>query len=334
MDLIEKIKQTIDTLESGAEEEDAKALQTLLSGLADGEYSRGTLSSIVKMMQSITKYLVGRLDRPHPDAIPLLRSLASDLETLKSQPSGDAAEERQILERSIREFKNLKTAISAPVPISKKEFEALKAVILSVDWEISTLTLQNFDEVITRLKNKLKFNKIHLTFLQILHSLGAYIAKNGAGADSDSIALIQSVFQNYEKLVQNPDMPVSEKKALIEGDIRKYNEFKQGVATGAGSASAAPQAPSQRDEELPPALSHVGSAGAADDDQATLSLLSDAPEMDDDILEVFGSQKDQEEQPRDVMGDLFSPKTTPADELLDAIHLAELHGDDTQSPPP
>ncbi|WDP92975.1 MAG: hypothetical protein HUN04_25930 [Desulfobacter sp.] len=328
MDSIIKITQKIDALASGAGQEEAKALQSLLSDLDDELNPQDSAGTIVKMMQSITTYLIGRIDSPHPEAVPLLKSLGNQLDTMVSMP-GNSAEARKILDRAIMEFKSLKAAISQAPPVSKKEFEELKAVILSVDWEISNHTLKSFDHVISHLKERLKSNRVHFTFLRIMHSIGGYIARHGSNADKDSILLLQSVFQDYEKLVQNPHMAVAEKKSLIEGDIRKYNEFKQGISTKTETAVVSPSP--QPEDELPPALSHVGSS-AVPAGQATLSVLSESSKPGEGITPALAGKKGTPEEPRDVMGDLFSPKASPADELLDAIHLAELHGPSQESP--
>ncbi len=84
------------------------------------------------------------------------------------------------------------------------------------------ITLKGFDRVISRLKKKMKFNKIHHTFLRIMHNIGGHIAQHKANAHKDSIALLRWVFQLYEQLVQNPDMPPAERKQMVESSIQAY----------------------------------------------------------------------------------------------------------------
>jgi hypothetical protein len=58
----------------------------------------------------------------------------------------------------------------------------------------------------------------------------------------------------------------------------------------------------------------------------TIPLSSEPDESDaDDILPALSGRRPPA-APRDVMGDLFSLKESPADELLDAIHLMDVHG--------
>ena len=225
MEAILQIKQTISALESGQGIETVQELNGLVSDFSAQLGPQDNAGTIVKMMQSIIKYLISKKKDFHPDSIALLVTLGSDLESIANLPSGNSPEARQILDRSILEFKTLKTAISGALPVSKAEFEELKAVILSVDWEITNLTLESFDKVICDLKEKVKSNKVHFTFLRIMHSIGGYIARNGANADNDSIVLLQSVFQNYEQLFENPGMPPGRKEKIGSGGNQKIQRI-------------------------------------------------------------------------------------------------------------
>jgi len=329
LDSIVKIKQVINSLEAQIQDEDTKTLGLLLTGLGEEIQGHGEAYTIVKMMQSIGRYLISRTSTAHPNTVPLLSSLAENLEILVSRQSLPKREAQEILTGSIQSFKSLKASIAVFSPLSKVEIEELKAVILSVDWEISNFTLQSFDRVISRLKEKMKSNKLHYTFLRIMHSIGGYIARNKAHADNNSINLLQSVFLDYEKLILNPEMLAEEKKQMIEGNIRAYNELKRGISDWTQTDPH----PVSDDEDLPPALSHLYSAPAPGG-SATLRTLTEMPERLENITPASAAAGKKKENlpPVDVMGDLFSPKTTPADELLDAIHLAELHGPGQQNP--
>jgi len=327
LDLIVKIKQVITSLESKISDDDVNRLQNILPELAKGVQNQGAESTIVQMMISIGKHLASRANAAHPDSVPLLAVLAQDFETLVSQPVPLKMQVQEILAKDIRSFKSLKAGIVKTSPLLKSEFEELKAVVLSVDWEISTVTLTSFDQVITKFKAKLESNKLHYTFLKIMHSLGGYISRNKANADKESLKLLQSVFLNYEKLIQNPELPVEEKKRMIESNILAYNEFKRGISGGEVRF-----ANNLQEDEMPPALSHVGST-ASNSQPATLSRLPEGTDHMEEIpLDFTDNSKPVADKPIDVMGDLFSPKTTPADELLDEIHLAELHGPNHPNP--
>ncbi len=349
MDSIEKINQIIQSMESKVEANNTADLERLLSGLSKDISDNRRALTLVKMMQSLGKYLSTRTHNAHPETVPCLASLSRDLDVLLLTPSMSQGDQEAILARGNRTFKALKAKIAKSPLVSEEEIEELKAVILSVDWEISSVTLKNFDRVFSRLKNRLQSNKVHFTFLRIMHSIGGHIAQNKALAHKDSIALLRWVFQHYEQLVVNPDMSTSEKKRIVEMNIQAYNAFKNKITEKSAPVEPAlqPSAPtpvqppahetiSVEEESLPPALSHV-SAEVSMGGAAPLSTLTDEEAaaqplagVDNEPMSMTAGQA-QEAPQRDVMGDLFSMKESPADELLDAIHLADMHGPDQET---
>ena len=326
MNSAEQIRQTITALESRFEPGKVNELEQAVSGLAEDLKDDRPAVTIMKMMMSMCAYLESRKEDAHPDTLPVLAGLANDLDRLLTDPRPLQEDCRQILQQSHNAFKALKHAIATAPFLSDGEMEELKAVILSVDWEISDRTLRSFDTVITRLKDKLKANKVHFTFLQIMHSIGVYVARNKASSHKDAIKLLRSVFGNYEEVSRNSGMSAEKKKQILEGDIRAYNAFKREIGR---SVQPLPES-SVRDQEMPPALSHLRSS-APDRDSAPLSTLQE-PSGEEKLAPRVSQGKTGNIAPpaasetRDVMGDLFSPKASPADELLDAIHMAELHG--------
>jgi hypothetical protein len=103
----------------------------------------------------------------------------------------------------------------------------LKSLVLSLEWEIT-------DEVITdflmHTNNLIKFyhdDKINLTFLQILRSLGKYIDKNRSKAHPDSIKILYSTFATFDHLIEKEQMPLSEKKQLLKSEVDKYNKLRR-----------------------------------------------------------------------------------------------------------
>ena len=88
------------------------------------------------------------------------------------------------------------------------------------------------------------------------------------------------------------------------------------------------------DSMLQPALSHikhVGTKGKNADDFTPLVLLDSD---NDDLVALKSKEKKSGKQssppPRDVMGDLFSPKDSEMDELLEEIHRVNFNVTDSQ----
>jgi len=103
----------------------------------------------------------------------------------------------------------------------------LKSLVLSLEWEIT-------DEVITdflmHINNLIKFyhdDKVNLTFLQILRSLGKYIDANRSKSHPDSIKILHSTFATFDHMVQEEKKSLPEKKQLLKSEVDKYNKLRR-----------------------------------------------------------------------------------------------------------
>lgn len=327
MNSLATIKQILTAMESQVGGNDVNELKAQIAGLGTQFRDNHHAASLVKMIHAVVGYLASQLDNAHKDSVPVLRSLVEQLESLV-QPSGVSSGTADgILARAVESFKDLKSKISAVPLVLEKDIEELKAVILSIDWEISDTTLENFDAVVNRLMEKVKNNKIHASFLKIIYSIGGYVARNKAGAHRNSIGLLRSAFQNYERLVQNPDMTADEKKQMLEHEISEFHDFKRKL--GRSSAPTATE-----EAVMPPALSHVRTSPST----APLAPLSKLTELvvspcdetvaEEDIPPALGARKKDPGDSRDMMDDLFTAKGSASDDLLDAIHLGGIQGAD------
>ena len=105
--------------------------------------------------------------------------------------------------------------------------ERLKAVILSVDWEISDETLRGVDKETAPLMRRLRFHRTLYPFLKIINSLGRYMASKKASVHKDTVSFLQSVFDHFEQAALDPSMSFRDKKQLIGQDIAAFNVFKK-----------------------------------------------------------------------------------------------------------
>jgi len=334
-----ELKQIIDSMESRIEDDAVDTFQRQLSIMEEKYTGKAAIPTVIKILQSIGRYLGSKKEMADEDALPTAKSIVLALEKLVIDPDlcGPDSDKEQIdiiLSESIEKYNSLKNKIAFQPLVTDTEMQDLKAVILAVDWEISDITLKTFDTVTNRILTRLKPHKIHHAFLRIIHSMGKYIASKQATAHKDSILFLHSVFKNFEQIVQTPDMPFPEKKQLIKNDIDAFHNFKKKIT----SLTAETQTPADQmeDEIIQPALSHVKtSKKAAAQDVIPLSPLSseedsftDQPGDSENIVPALAGKKKVQPAPRDIMDDLFSGKESPADELLDAIHLANIQGPD------
>jgi hypothetical protein len=149
----------------------------------------------------------------------------------------------------------------APEPSSRPSESAaavplddLKALVYSIDWEITDANMKAFLKEVKRLAGLYRDDPLSTMFLKLHESLGKYIKARKVRAKPEAIKLLSSMYRKFEKMLSNPDMSETEKKKLLAKEVKKYNRFKQSVLEAEGSAKAAAAAPEKEPEKE--ALSH------------------------------------------------------------------------------
>lgn len=279
------------------------------------------------MMGALIKYLDSKKAGAHPEAIPVLLSMTARFEKLVTDYNPDRDKDiiNTLASEEIRKYKALQSKIAAKPVVRDMDLDRLKAVILAIDWEISDGTLQHFGTVVREFLSAYHQDKISRHFLKIIQGLGNYIGTRKADAHPDAISFLRSVFDAFEKTIQTPALSYQNKKEILENQIHQFNELKARLSKE--KQKLRPGSDMREEEYLPPALSHIKPATPiSSEDVMTIPLSSEPDESDaDDIMPALSGRRPPP-APRDVMGDLFSLKESPADELLDAIHLMEVHG--------
>lgn len=107
---------------------------------------------------------------------------------------------------------------------------ALKAVVLSIDWEINDETMSGLMDQIAVLKNVYQQDRVLLLFLQLLGKLGVYIKAKKANAHPDSIKLLNSAIQSFEKAVLDNKLSESDRKKLLQDQVSRFVELKERVS--------------------------------------------------------------------------------------------------------
>jgi hypothetical protein len=127
----------------------------------------------------------------------------------------------------------------------------LKNLILSIDWEITDDVLEKFLQQIEDLKLTYKHDKIVLTFLQILRSLGDYIKTNRAKSHPKTFKILNSVFSSLDKVVLSKDMAETAKKKILRAEMNRYKELRTQISqskTGAQRKAKAKPAKTDKPE--------------------------------------------------------------------------------------
>lgn len=208
----------------------------------------------------------------------------------------------------------------------------LKAVILSLDWEITDQTMQNFAEEIDRLEEDWAADKILTALLKILRELGRYIATKKARAHPDSVKLLYSVYNNLEKVVLSEDMPRSQKKEIVADELRKYIKLKKQFDIATSSAAKRRKIEESeivsKDQEIFTPEMEVEPAvqplpGQVPEPEAAMHAEAAIPEVEEDKMPAALVVEEMEEQMEtEVVGlDMMPPATetsTPMEEMYEA----------------
>ena len=329
MDAISQLNTIIKQMASGITQKKCSSLIEALSQLDSRHKALPEAGTLINMLTSLANYLNSRIARAHPAAVPTLESIFSALESVVSKPDTDRAELQDIVKNQLAIYRQLQNKLSSRPPEAAADIENMKAVILAIDWEITEQTLNNFEVELSRQMERFREYNIHHTFLKIIQSIGRYVASYKAKAHADSIFFLRSVFNNFELLILTPDMALKEKKQLLEADLKKFQTFKIKIRK---PPSPAVTRDNDIDENLSPALSHVKPTShvSSDGDEGSLTSLDDdagtTVVTTDDPTPALSQKAPAQNGSTDVMGDLFNIKESPADELLDAIHLLDVHG--------
>lgn len=148
------------------------------------------------------------------DVDTLSSELESRLDDLFSEPNGSQSDAEDI-------------DAAAYYPLAE-----LKNLILSIDWEITDDVLEKFLQQIKDLKLTYKHDKIVLTFLQILNSLGNYIQTNRAKSHPKTFKILNSVFSSLDKVVLTRDMAETAKKKILRAEMNSYKELRTQISQG------------------------------------------------------------------------------------------------------
>jgi hypothetical protein len=106
----------------------------------------------------------------------------------------------------------------------------LKSLVLSIDWEITDEVLDKFLKQLNELKLRYQADKIILTFLQILSSLGDYVKTNRSRAHPKTFKILNSVFARLDQLILSKDMSELDKKRILQTEIHRYKELRAQIA--------------------------------------------------------------------------------------------------------
>jgi len=106
----------------------------------------------------------------------------------------------------------------------------LKAIIWSIDWEITDQILLLLHKELNLLKPYYKEDETVFKFLQLMEAVGKYIKKRKEKSHPESINLLRGLFNELELIVFMMGMSESERNAILQKQIDKFNALKKKLA--------------------------------------------------------------------------------------------------------
>ncbi|MDF1593396.1 MAG: hypothetical protein P1P89_17930 [Desulfobacterales bacterium] len=120
-----------------------------------------------------------------------------------------------------------------PTPQKDSELFELKTIVLSIEWEISHEIMTRLIAETDRLMKIYHDNKVVLSLLKLLDSVGRYINAKKANALPDSIKLLHSIHANLQRVVTSETITESQSSQILSAEIAKFKNLKQQLLTKA-----------------------------------------------------------------------------------------------------
>ena len=120
-------------------------------------------------------------------------------------------------------------AAEEQVGLVEHPLKNLKAVLLSIDWEITDSTMDSLLNEIKNVEYVYSEDKILLTFLQLLGSIGRYVKANKGRAHPEATRVINSLYEALEKVALTEGMSRPEKEKMLLDEVAKFKKLKEQV---------------------------------------------------------------------------------------------------------
>lgn len=147
------------------------------------------------------------------------------------------------------------SAETETVETADSPLRELKAIVLSIDWEITDEVMIRFVEQIAELQDAFKDDKVVLIFLQLLGSIGEYIRVNLGKSHPDAFKILSSLYNNLDTVVHAEGMADAERRKILTAELAKYKKLKERLVPAAAPAISQPAA--AEPEQIPEATEEV-----------------------------------------------------------------------------
>jgi len=259
----------------------------------------------IQALQIVSKYIYQKKADSHPNAMKVLLSFYYNLEKIVLDTELSEQEKTGVLLGDVKIFERFKQQIgliggavtetripAEEAPSVEPDLYNLKAAILGIDWEITDEGLSNVSQELKKLQTTYVSSKPRMLLLQGIDAIGGYIKLKKSDAHPDSFRLLNSFYENLEKIV-TANLSSQEQKSLLLAEAAKFEKFKSEVASSITPEALVEKA-EQVQSELPSApipeepLADVPQSLSEEDpesfsEEALEKITSFFGEVDDDL---------------------------------------------------
>lgn len=107
--------------------------------------------------------------------------------------------------------------------------KSLKAILLSVEWEITDSSMESLINELKTLEDFYKADKVSYTFLRLLGSIANYIKVRKGKSHPNATRLLISVYNGFEKVALSESMGRKEKEKILLHEVEKFKELKEEI---------------------------------------------------------------------------------------------------------
>ncbi len=198
----------------------------------------------IQALETISKYIYQQKTNAHPNSVKLLPVFFNNFEKIVHDESLDEEQKKEVLLKDVQRFNQLKEQISGVQTIKKNDvLKKLKALVLSIDWEITEEDLKELGNEVFKLEEMFKNDKPKLILLQGLGTLAAYIQHKSGNAHAESFSLLHDFLKALENITRQ-DLSFEEQKKILFVEVEKFNKFKEIIASTISPAAL------QKDQEM------------------------------------------------------------------------------------
>lgn len=254
--ILTRLKSIILSLDWEINDETLEELSQELQALK-GEWQDDKVAEVyLQGLDKIGRYIRSKGAYAHPNSIKLLLTFYYNFEKITSSDSLSEEEIAMMLKGDIRKFKILQyqinqegesamaaaTSPQAPIllqpaveeraavsPEEEDHLKLLKASILSLDWEVTEESLNQFNQQVDHFHQRLADDKPAMVLVQGLRALGDYIEESAATAHPESFTLLHAFSEGLEQVLHvEPDARDKEQlQTLLIDRVSRLNALKE-----------------------------------------------------------------------------------------------------------